>query len=212
MAVPAPRPEIEARLESLARSEGPVDPSKVAEVMRDVLAALCAERSGVEPSLRAELETLASYISTARAEIAAIKADEVYTQYVPAANDELFAIIGATEQATHDIMAAVEGIESAAERMPPELAEPVVASVTRVYEACGFQDITGQRVSKVVSALQKIEAKVQALLAALGEQDAAGLETPAGARSYPENLLNGPQLPENAISQDDVDALLADRE
>ena len=33
--------------------------------------------------------------------------------------------------------------------------------VTRIYEACSFQDITGQRIGKVVTALKAIEGRVQ---------------------------------------------------
>src|SRR3546814_4135899 len=95
--------------------------------------------------------------------------------------------------------------------MDPALAGQVSAAVTSIYEACGFQDITGQRITKVVTALQKIESKVEALLQAFGDdikregsprKPAKKTQTPSGAPARPdEDLLNGPQLPENAISQ-----------
>src|SRR3546814_1118636 len=53
--------------------------------------------------------------------------------------------------------------------MDTEVGAQVSAAVTSIFEACGFQDITGQRITKVVTALQKIETKVDALLNAFGD-------------------------------------------
>ena len=76
----------------------------------------------------------------------------------------------ATEQATNSIFEAVEGIEALTDQMTPEVSEQVVAAVTSVYEACGFQDITGQRISKVVGALKQVEEKVVALQETFGPE------------------------------------------
>ena len=129
----------------------------------------------------------------------------------------MIAIVGATEQATNDIFEAVELIEELTEKMTPETAKRVTEAVTRVYEACSFQDITGQRVSKVVKALQNVEAKVHALLQAFGEDSGSeGRETAldnsvdgATPASSDEYLMTGPQMPGEGNSQDDIDALLA---
>ncbi len=173
--------------------------------------------------MHADIEALADYIDAAKAEIVEIKADKINREFLPEASDQLVAVVGATEQATHDIFEAVELIEELTEKMTPETAERVTEAVTRVYEACGFQDITGQRVTKVVTVLQNVEAKVHALLQAFGEEsgaegrvaasetrEASGTSvdgaTPA---SSDEDLMHGPQLPGEANSQDDIDALLA---
>ena len=94
------------------------------------------------------------------------------------------------------------------------MAEAVTNAVTAVYEACGFQDITGQRISKVVAALQHIECKVGSILDAFGDRIDRGTAPPKpapknGTERPDEHLLNGPQLPSEGVSQDDVDALLA---
>ena len=112
-------------------------------------------------------------------------------------------------------MEAVEAIEGVAAELPPEQAERITAAVTSVYEACGFQDITGQRISKVVNALRHIESKVQALLVAFGgDALPKPAKKPASKRADgkdrpDEHLMNGPQNAQEAISQDDIDALLA---
>ena len=41
-------------------------------------------------------------------------------------------------------------------------------AVTRIYEACSFQDITGQRITKVVTTLKVIEEKVAHIISTFG--------------------------------------------
>jgi len=91
----------------------------------------------------------------------------------------------------------------------------LVTLVTNIFEASNFQDITGQRINKVVKTLKHIEAKIDALVEAMGEEadGAQGTKAPATDMSEPaddETLLNGPQLPEAAIDQDEIDRLLAE--
>ena len=80
-------------------------------------------------------------------------------------------------------------------------------ATTRIYEACGFQDITGQRITKVVATLKTIEAKVAHMVAAFGSR--ASRPPAAEAMPDPSLLLNGPQLPAAAMDQSDIDKLLA---
>lgn len=217
MAVAAVKEKIVAQLKGLQKSESAVDPSEVITIVESVIDSLEGDLSAIGLKVYADIEALARYINTARAEIAELRPDDINSEHLPAATDELTAIVGATEQATHTIFEAVEGIEALTEQMTPEVAEQVSAAVTSIFEACGFQDITGQRITKVVTALQQVEAKVDALLQAFGDdirrdgpsrQKEKKKNTPSGAPARPdEELLNGPQLPEDAISQDDIDAL-----
>jgi chemotaxis protein CheZ len=217
MAVAAVKDRIAAQLEELQKAKGSIDPENLVGVVEAVIDSIEGDMTAVGLKVYADIEALARYINTARAEIADLRPDDINSTHLPAATDELTAIVGATEQATHTIFEAVEGIEALTAQMDPEVASQISAAVTSVFEACGFQDITGQRITKVVTALQKIESKVDALLNAFGDdlkRDGAPRSpekrttTPSGAPARPdEHLLNGPQLPENAISQDDIDAL-----
>ena len=213
MGAPAARAAIEEQLRGLTRGRSSVDPKDIVEVVESVMASIHGGSASVNLKLYEDVAALAAFIHKAKAEIAAIKPDEINSKYLPAAGDELDAIVGATEAATNDIFEAVETIEGLAADMDAETSAKVTDAVTRVYEACGFQDITGQRVTKVVRTLHEVERKVQALLEAVGE---AGATTPgqafpgaeeAGPRG--DDLVSGPQLPGQAISQDDVDALFA---
>src|SRR3546814_14944205 len=105
----------------------------------------------------ADIEALARYINVARAEIAELRPDDINSEHLPAATDELTAIVGSTEQATHTIFEAVEGIEALTEQMDTEVGATVYAAATSNYEACGYQDLTAQRITKVVNAMHRIK-------------------------------------------------------
>ncbi|GAB4371035.1 MAG: hypothetical protein Kow00114_31660 [Kiloniellaceae bacterium] len=217
MAVAAVKEKIAMQLQELQKLDGSISPEELIGIVESVIDSIEGDLTAVGLKVYADIEALAKYINTARAEIAELRPDDINSEHLPAATDELTAIVGATEQATHQIFEAVEGIEALTAKMEPEVAEQVSAAVTSIFEACGFQDITGQRITKVVTALQQVESKVDALLHAFGDDikkdDAPRAAkkkttTPTGKPARPdEDLLNGPQLPENAISQDDIDAL-----
>ncbi len=83
--------------------------------------------------------------------------------------DELDAVTAGTAQATQKILAAAEEIDQLADnlsaalkgRLEQELAQDIADSVLRIFEACNFQDLIGQRVAKVMKTL-KVEEALQA--------------------------------------------------
>lgn len=168
----------------------------------------------LQSRLREDAQDLAEVIRRARADIAALNPEAITEEHLPVAGEELEAIVSATETATHEIMEAAEAIEASLELCPPDATESISNAVTRIFEACSFQDITGQRISKVVNALQQVEAKVGNMLATLGGQTG---EVPKAQAAQPAQevtaedreraLMNGPQSVEQAPSQDDIDAL-----
>ncbi len=208
--------ELEARLAALTRLPAGVEPADLVEVVQAIVTSLEGDFSSLNVRFYTELESLSRFINETKAEIASLRPDEITDHHLPTATDELQAIVGATEQATNSIFEAVETIEQLTEKMDEETSGKVVDAVTMVYEACSFQDITGQRISKVVNALQHIEVKVQALLEAFGSElgegerpQAAAPASKLGDERPDKDLMNGPQMPDSANSQDDIDALLA---
>lgn len=209
MIEPALAVDIEKALSELDRSHVSVDPEEIVGVVTCVLASIKGT-NGAADDLKEEIVGIADYIQAAKTEISAIGADKISARYLPTAAEELSAIVGATEAATNEIFEAVEAVEALSETMPPEMAEQVGMAVTRIYEACSFQDITGQRVSKVVKVLDTVDQRVRALLEKVGQEqgaaEAAGESEPTPSD---EDLMNGPQLPGNAMNQSDIDDLLA---
>ena len=79
-------------------------------------------------------------------------------------------------------------------------------AMMQIIEACSFQDITGQRVSKVVATLTHMEERVAKFSEVMGVMDAESDQTDK-EKWQAENLLNGPQLNGPATGQDAIDAL-----
>lgn len=182
------------------------DPSMIAEAIESVLSSLSGDLSVVNLKLYHELEELREFIQAAKREIAAIRPHDIRDWHIPMATDELDAVVAATAEATGAILSAAETIERRCPEMPPETGAAVAADVTSIYEACNFQDITGQRITKVVKSLRHIEERIDALLAAFGNGLTAACPPPPAEE---EQLINGPQLPVNANNQAEIDAILA---
>ncbi len=99
-----------------------------------------------------------------------MRPDEITARHLPKATDELDAIVGATRR-SHQFDPRRDGkLEAIAGELPGEFGDKVNEAVTQVYEACNFQDITGQRITKVVNTLKHIEEKVEALVSAFGDE------------------------------------------
>jgi chemotaxis protein CheZ len=166
-----------------------------------------------------ELAALANFIDSAKAEIVAVRPDAITDHDIPLATDELDAVVGATEDATGTILDACEALETIGGALDAETSAKISNAVTSIYEACNFQDVTGQRITKVVKTLQHIEARVSEILGAFGHADTGVLAprpspvTVERAASAPkktdDQLLNGPQLPDDAKKQAEIDAILA---
>ena len=168
----------------------------------------------LQSRIREDAQDLADVIRRARSDIAALNPEAITEEHLPVAGEELEAIVSATETATNEIMEAAEAIEASLEPCPPETAERISNAVTQIFEACSFQDITGQRISKVVNALQQVEAKVGDMLATLGGQSGQPpvTQTASAVQDMTDEdreraLMNGPQSAGQAPSQDDIDAL-----
>ncbi len=182
----------------------------VAEVVQDLMISMAGDLSAMEIHIHKEIRELVDYIHTARQEIARINPGEIREVDIPVATAELEAVVVATEAATNTILDAAEVLGDIAEEIPAEQADRLAQVVTRIYEASNFQDITGQRISKVVGALRHIEQKVVMLAQALGQDAGQAVALPAPSDPDDEaSLLNGPSMPGEANSQDDIDALLA---
>lgn len=133
---------------------------------------------------------------------------------MPRVAHELNAVVEGTEHATQKILAAAEEIDAAANnlsaalngRLEQDLAQDIQDSVIKIFEACNFQDLIGQRVAKVLATLTFVEDHIGRVLEEI--KTAA-----AGRRRNGMSALHGPRLdgdPGHA-SQDDVDVMFGVR-
>ncbi len=206
--------DLALRLDAIRREHGEtIRVDDVAEVVRALLDTVTGDISAGDLRLYHELEDLSEYIHAARAEIAALRPTEIRDDFIPSATDELDAIIGATEAATNRILDAAEHLEGLSTMLEPQFADRLTEITTTLYESCNFQDLTGQRISKVVKVLKAIEDRVQTLVKVFGGDTAQGGGEAAEKQPKEiltdEDLLHGPQLPGNAADQAEIDRLLA---
>jgi len=158
-------------------------------------------------NLHADCRDLVNFIVSARSEISQIKPNDLKQDKLPRAGKELDAIVQATESATDQIMEAAETILAA----KVTDANVVSDACMEIFEACSFQDITGQRISKVVSTLEYIESYLDKLTSAWGH-DENGVPDSGGIgpeKTGEAALLNGPALAGEGIDQSYVDDMFA---
>jgi chemotaxis protein CheZ len=120
---------------------------------------------------------------------------------------ELAAVTTGTAQATQKILAAAEEIDQLANnlsaalkgKIEQDLAQDITDTVIRIFEACNFQDLIGQRVGKVMTTIKLIESD---------EIDVA----PVPPRNDRAQFLHGPRLDSDNghVTQDEIDAMFAD--
>lgn len=164
--------------------------------------------------LEKEIENLAQYITQAKTEIAAITLDTEQTgsdKNLGHAQLELNEVVRHTEEATNTIMDKAEAIMAAAGAMG-ETGATINGHALEILEACSFQDITGQRIKKVLKTIEQIELRVGNLVKLFGGELPEGMafgEIETGPQRADEALMNGPQLTKDKPTQDDIDKLFS---
>jgi chemotaxis regulatin CheY-phosphate phosphatase CheZ len=177
--------------------------------------------------IRRELAAVRSHIDLVKSEISTLTEKESSDNRFRRATAELYEIVTSTARATDDILSAAEAIKEIADKLPLDYAaqrETIGKHCLNVFQACSFQDITGQRIAKVVKTLDYVEQRVSAMLAIGIDADDTSAEKPILAALAPvtgaafagpvtplkeaESLLNGPQLPGKGLNQDAIDQLL----
>jgi chemotaxis protein CheZ len=166
--------------------------------------------------LETEIKKIAQFIAEAKLEIVAISLPEDKSgndKNLSNAAIELTEVVRHTEEATNTIMDKAEAIMLMAGELADSNAGAALGEhAVGILEACSFQDITGQRIKKVMSTLEQIELRVGRLVKLLGGDlpdsvKIASIDT--GKRRADEDLLNGPQLGKDKPSQADVDKLFS---
>lgn len=169
-------------------------------------------------ALRKELFGLFGYLQKIRKELASLNSSGTAERF-SSMSEELDEIVKATERATDTIMTCVENIDNDVNEARALSSDPALGvlldrmndNVNQVFEACSFQDITGQRVTKVVGSLKFVEERVHSVVLTWGKDEIEEVvEEIKEEHDDPEKkLLNGPAMPGQGVSQKDVDSILA---
>src|SRR4051812_34201207 len=205
--------EILSTVQDLRRLLGPAQEiaGEVAEAYRKELGAVY--------QLKAELDAMKDAIASTRRELATLHRSEFQGKGMRRVAGELDPAVEATEAATTTILAAAEEIETNASMLRAagvaignnDCVGAILDRTVMLYEACNFQDLTGQRITKIVGVLKFVEERLDKVIGGWGGLDAfkelvAG-EGGCGAGELA--LLNGPKLDEDPghVDQNDIDAL-----
>ncbi len=140
--------------------------------------------------LKVELDLIHDAISRTKREIAVLHGNSFNGEEMAKVNGELGAVVGGTEQATQQILEAAEAIDQAATALgkvtsPDQqkiLSEEIQERVVSIFEACNFQDLTGQRINKVMTTMKFIENHITVMMDIWGGVDAIKAHAPIDRR------------------------------
>ncbi|MCR9175368.1 MAG: protein phosphatase CheZ [Alphaproteobacteria bacterium] len=193
---------------------------EIAELREQVDKAASSEFETDEAALRdirIEIARMVREIGRAKSELASLKHPLSADDPVNTANLQLETIVSATEDATNSIMGATDEIEEMvgrAKAMAPgdtelqNLFDDMSNKLINIIEACSFQDLTGQRITKVIGTLRFIEQRVLAMIDIWGIEAFQAVPFEESEGQPPEGEeLSGPAMEGEGLSQSDIDAL-----
>jgi Chemotaxis phosphatase, CheZ len=206
-----------AFLREHARRAGDVGQGALAETLQDLRSLYHAQANlthaaGRAEALRNELLEMAGSIEQARREIAALRPKDSSNNRLDIATNELDAIVSTTERASFDILQSAERLMEIAGRLKrggadAQLCTDIEHEVTNIFTACSFQDLTGQRTSKVVNALRYVEQRVNAMISIWSIEGVKEQIQETKDRRPDAHLLGGPRS--DGVDQSEVDALMS---
>ncbi len=227
------------RIESLAGNSNAVSGDRSEERHRELVREVRSLRELIQPTqelsekaleqlrhdkheaqrIKAEMDAIYEAINRTKREIATLHVSGCNGQELSRVSNELDAVVDGTENATETILAAAEHIDEKAGDLAARLtghdrslASDIQDQIVQIFEACNFQDVTGQRITKVVNTLRFVEERIVKMMDIWGGVDSfREIEVELEHRLGDQALLNGPSLETDGgiASQDDIDALFA---
>jgi chemotaxis protein CheZ len=177
------------------------------------------QQLGEIQKLKNELDIIYAAIKRTKQEIATLHVTGFRGPEMARVTNELGAVVGGTEKATQSILTVAEEIDQMANTLAAALksehekglAQDIQDRVIKIFEACNFQDLTGQRITKVVATMKFIEKHIVRMIEIWGGIEWLAEFAPEAIteRESDAHLLNGPKLDDDPghASQNDIDAL-----
>jgi len=202
---------LDERLTALKKERGEtVALDEVAAILRSLAPTLgSGDGNGNATRLCGLVETLGQ----AEQELTNLQPRTLSERHIAEACAELDAVVAHTETAAGQFMDVADRLSTLAESLDGEAKDRLSGISTEILETAAFQDITGQRISKVLGVLRLIDQRLGALADSIG--DTVAEDAPAEVFDSEGNvvdtaaLTHGPQQEGEGNSQDDIDAILA---
>lgn len=165
--------------------------------------------------LSRQIVQLYEYMQRIKEELAHVKHPNANIDHFNKAADQLDAIVQATEDATNTIMEATESTSNIIEDLKKKILvdevsekfDKIVDNSNLVFEACSFQDITGQRISKIVKTMNLLEGALSSMVVIIGKDSIAALPVIEEEAESDDVPMDGPALDGEGVSQAEIDAL-----
>jgi len=168
-------------------------------------------------ALKKEIVVLFNSFHRIKNELASIKHPSSENDLLGSVADQLAAISDETSAATNEIMEATEGIQEVNDRLIEEIkfrgARPnfdiINDNVNRILEACTFHDITGQRLTKIIDAINMLETTLNSIVTVVGKEALQSMTVESKSIHKDDDgiELAGPKIGDTEFSQDDIDKL-----
>jgi len=169
-----------------------------------------------------QIHHLVRYITKIKTELAAIKHPKSRVDHFNTVADQLNTICETTEDATNTIMESAEDILNNVDEISGKIKydeaqttfNAIQDNTNKIFESCSFHDLTGQRISKIVRIMNRLEGTLDSLVEIVGREGLAEIpvdedETIEDAIGMHDGdiAMHGPQSAGHEVSQDDIDAL-----
>ena len=188
---------------------------ELAELIDEIVSTLDGDWSAVPDGPESPVRDDALNGDAVRAALAPLHQDDPDEPLFETLHNELDAVVRAAQEAAEAILAATESINGASTAAAAGDAAAVSDAVTEIYQACGFQDLTGQRIARIGQLLNRVEYHVAGARAVLGDEVGAERErelaqvVEQNESREVEHILHGPQDAGTANSQEEIDKILA---
>ena len=169
-----------------------------------------------KPATAGKSATLHHRMTAIRRELDGLRAQHGAADLFTATLEELDAARDKIADATDAMLTACEAIQDTADAIAAKTKErgtklklqKINQQTGDIFEACSFQDITGQRITKVVKSVTYVEDRVNALIAVWGKEEIDRIEVKAETeKTADEKLMHGPALEGEGITQAEIDKL-----
>lgn len=154
--------------------------------------------------IQGEIRDILAQLSSTREQINEVNGTGFSRERLMDANLSLDEVVQATEAATNRILDAADVINQKLEGIEEAKKQEIAAQITEIFEACNFQDLTGQRIKKVIATLEYIDTKLTKIAAIYGISQSEDWEA---NKTEEQRLMNGPQHNGQGHSQADIDNL-----
>lgn len=200
-------------LAEYARRNRNADTNMLLDAIGRIEQTLSGERMSQDlDKLRFDLMEMSRSISRVKSEIATLRPTGAGVTHLEEATEALDSVVRTTERATSDILEAAEAIQEAAWNLrecdgDPSLCDILDKRATDIYTACSFQDLTAQRISKIVYVLRYLEGRINAMIDIVGAVDVAPESPPASAQHDDDDPLAGFDV---RLTQSDIDEVIVE--